>query len=164
MDIANSRISAGQPTRMQADCSPPPRVLVCVEHEGVRELIGLMLAHTGCTVAGMGVMAWLGGAPIPGARPAVLILDTWPLQHAGAIGQARIRLAAEPGALVLLSDNPAPAQLVDQLGAVATLPLCFNLHDLVAAVHMGYNALAREEGADTTHPGERRYAPLVGLG
>jgi hypothetical protein len=147
MDSAISRISFGQPTRTWADRAPPPRVLVCVEHKGVRELISLMLAHMGCTVAGMRVMAWLAGDPIPGACPAVLILDTWPLRHADAIGQARLRLAAQPAALVLLSDNPAPAQLVDELGAVATLPLCFNLHDLVAAVQMGYNALAREVGA-----------------
>jgi hypothetical protein len=147
MDTAISRISVGQPTRTWADRAPPPRVLVCVEHRGVRELINLMLAHIGCTVAGMRVMAWLAGDPIPGACPAVLILDTWPLRHADAIGQARMRLAAQPAALVLLSDNPAPAQLADELGAVATLPLCFNLHDLVAAVQLGHNALAREVGA-----------------
>jgi hypothetical protein len=146
MDTAIWRIPVDHPTRTRAD-QTPPRVLICVEHRGVRELIGLMLAHMGCTVADMSVMAWLAGDSIPGARPAVLILDTWPLQDADAIGQVRIRLAADPAALVLLSDSPVPAHLTDELNAVATLPLCFSLHALVAAVQLGHNALARELGA-----------------
>jgi hypothetical protein len=78
--------------------------------------------------------------------PTVPILDTWPLQHTNAIGPARMRLAAEPAALVLLTDNLAPTQLTDELGAVAILPLCFSLHDLVTAVRLGHNAPARERG------------------
>lgn len=40
---------------------------------------------------------------------------------------AHARLAAEPAALILLMDSPQPAQLADQLGAVATLSLLFTL-------------------------------------
>jgi hypothetical protein len=47
---------------------------------------------------------------------------------------------------VLLCDNLAPAHLTNELGAVATLPLCFSLHDLVTAVRLGHNAPARERG------------------
>jgi len=132
------------PTKMPAAGIPPPCVLICVDDAGVRQLIGLMLAHTGCTATGTDVAAWLGGKPTPGPRPTVLLLDAWPLRHAEVASQARVRLAAEPAALVLLVDSPRPTQLATQLGAIASLPLLFSLDDLVTAVQQAHSARARE--------------------
>jgi hypothetical protein len=115
-------------------------VLVCVENAGVRELIHLLLVDAGCVVADMDVWPWLGGDPISGPPPEVLILDAWPLRHADAATQAQARLAAQPAAVVLLVDSLQPIQLAAELGAVATLPLLFTLHDLVTAVQRGANA------------------------
>ena len=112
----------------------PTRVLICVCNAGVSELIGLMLADAGCMVINMDVMPWLAGDPLPGPPSEVLILDAWPLRYSDAATQAYARLTAQPAALVLLMDSPQPAQLADQLGAVATLPLLFTLQDLVSAV------------------------------
>jgi hypothetical protein len=117
-------------------------VLICVENVGVRELIGLLLADAGCAVATMNVWPWLAGNPIPAPPPEVLILDAWPLRHADAATLAHARLAAQPAALVLLADSPQSAQLAARLGAVATLPLLFTLHDLVTAVQQGATARA----------------------
>ena len=139
------------PTSTWAQIAPALRVLVCVDHAGVGELIRLQLEYIGCTVAGMNVMDWLVGKPIPGGRSAVLILDTWPLRHADAASQARARLAAEPVALVLLSDSPQPADLAVQFGAIATLPLLFTLHDLVTAIQQGNEAPVGELGVCQRH-------------
>ena len=110
------------------------QVLICVENAGVRELMSILLADAGCTVTGMDVESWLIGDPIPEPSPEVLILDAWPLRHADAANQAHARLAAQPAALVLLMDSPQPAQLADQLGAIAILPLLFTLQNLATAV------------------------------
>jgi hypothetical protein len=122
----------------------PTRVLICVHNAGVRELIGLLLADAGCAVTDMDVTPWLAGDSIPGPPCEVLILDAWPLRYADVATQAHARLVAQPAALVLLMDSPQPAQLADQLGAVATLPLLFTLQDLVSAVQLGSRARARE--------------------
>jgi hypothetical protein len=118
----------------------PTRVLICVGNAGVRELIGLLLADAGCVVASMDVWPWLVGDSIAGPLPEVLILDAWPLRHADAATQACARLTAQPAAVVLLMDSLQPIQLAAQLGAVATLPLLFTLHDLIAAVQHGAQA------------------------
>jgi hypothetical protein len=127
----------------RAAVARPTRVLICLGNAGVRELIGLLLADAGCAVTEMDVTPWLADEPIAGLPCEVLILDAWPLRHADAATQARARLAAQPAALVLLMDSPQPAQLADQLGAVATLPLLFTLQELVSAVQLGSRALAR---------------------
>jgi hypothetical protein len=139
----------GQPTRTRAELAPPPRVLICVGNASIRELISLLLAHVGCAVAGMEVMDWLMGRHIPGPRPAVLLLDARPLRQIHAVEQARARLAAEPTTLVLLSDIPLSSQLIDELGAVATLPLRFTLHALITAVQPSHRAGTRTWERDT---------------
>jgi hypothetical protein len=139
---------------MSAVVARPTRVLICVGNAGVRELIHLMLADAGCAVAGMDVRPWLGGDPIPGPTPEVLILDAWPLRHADAATQAHARLAAQPAAVVLLVDSLQPVQLAAELGAVATLPLLFTLHDLVAAVQQGASAWTKgAQAADAVGQG-----------
>ena len=122
----------------------PTHVLICVGNAGVRELIGLLLADAGYAVTGMDVAPWLIGDALPGPPPEVLILDAWPLRHADAAIQAHARLATQAAALVLLVDSPQPAQLADQFGAVATLPLSFTLHDLVTAMQQSSQVPARE--------------------
>ncbi len=123
-----------------ADQSQPTRVLICIENTGVRQLIGLMLEDAGCAVATMDVLPWLNADSIPALRPDVLILDAWPLRHAEAVTQAHARLVAQPVAVILLVDSLQPIQVTAELGAIATLPLLFTLHDLVTAVQEGASA------------------------
>jgi len=123
----------------------PTHVLICLGNAGVRGLIGLLLADAGCVVTDMDVWPWLDGDPIAGPPAEVLILDAWPLRHAGAVTQAYARLAAQPAAVILLVDSPQPVQLAAELGAVATLPLLFTLHDLVITVQQA--ASGRTEAA-----------------
>ena len=125
---------------LRATARQPISVLICVADAGVRQLIGLLLANEGYGVTSMDVLSWIGGDPIPMPPPEVLILDAWPLRHADAAAQARARLASQPAAVVLLLDSLQPAQIADQLGAVATLPLLFTLEDLITAVQQGADA------------------------
>jgi DNA-binding NtrC family response regulator len=127
----------------RADDTQSLRVLICVQSEGVRELIRLILADAGYAVAAMDVLCWLIGNPTPEPPPEVLILDAWPLRHADAMLQAQARLAAQPAAVVLLVDSPQLAHLAAKLGAASTLPLLFTLHDLVTAVQQGANTQTR---------------------
>jgi hypothetical protein len=115
----------------------PPRIHVCVEDDGVREMISLLLTDAGYYVTDQDVVTWLVENASTLVPPKVMILDAWPLRQPNTAAMARAQLGKQSAAVVLLVDTPQPPAITDQFGAIATLPLCFTLDDLVFAVEQG---------------------------
>jgi hypothetical protein len=116
-------------------------VLVSTSDAGVRDLICLILAEFGFAVDEIDVYDWLAGVGLPAATPDVLILDEWALREPEALRRAQARLAGQLSSVILLADGPAAAGAAEQLGAV-TLPLLFELDDLITAMRQALTPLA----------------------
>jgi hypothetical protein len=126
--------------RCAMDTRTQPRVLICVQDSGVSDLLELELEVLGCSASSIPFFDWMDGSDAPYDA---IILDAWPLRHAEALARARVRLAAQPAALILLADTPSQADPSHQLGAVATLPLFFSLQILERTVRQAARVAQR---------------------